>query len=70
MKKRSTNNVCTSCGKMSLSKDEVGASKKLLGIETNQLYCIDCLAEYLEVTPEEIYEKIEQFKEEGCELFA
>ena len=60
---------CTSCRKTPLSKDEVGASKKLLGAETSELYCIECLAAYLEVTPEDIQDKIQMFKEDGCELF-
>lgn len=61
--------ACTSCRKTPLTKDEMGASKKLLGVDTNQLYCIDCLSAYLEVTPEDILEKILMFKEDGCELF-
>lgn len=61
---------CTSCLRSPLEKDEVGASKKLLGSDTNELYCIDCLASYLEVTAEDILQKIEQFKEEGCTLFS
>lgn len=60
---------CTSCRKIPLTKDEVGASKKLLGMDTCELYCIDCLAAYLEVTPEDIEDKIRMFKEDGCELF-
>lgn len=61
--------ACTSCRKIPLTKDEVGASKKLLGTDTRELYCIDCLAAYLEVTPEDIQNKIQMFKEDGCELF-
>ena len=61
--------ACTSCRKHPLTKDEIGASKKLLGTETTELYCIECLAAYLEVTPEDIEEKIRMFKEDGCELF-
>ena len=61
--------TCTSCRKTPLSKDEVGASKKLLGLDTHELYCIDCLSAYLEVTPEDIQDKIQMFKEDGCELF-
>lgn len=60
---------CTSCRKRPLTKDEVGASRKLLGVDTPELYCIDCLAAYLEVTPEDIQDKIQMFKEDGCELF-
>ncbi len=60
---------CSSCGKTPLTKDEIGASKKLLGTSADQLYCIDCLAAYLDVTPEDIKDKIQMFKEDGCELF-
>ena len=61
--------TCSSCRKTSLSKDEIGERKKLLGLDTPELYCIDCLSAYLEVTPEDIQDKIQMFKEEGCELF-
>ena len=60
---------CTSCWKTPLSKDEIGASKKLLGTDTKEIYCIDCLAAYLEVMPEDIQDKIQMFKEDGCTLF-
>ena len=30
---------------------------------------MDCLADFLNVTVEELLDKIEEFKEEGCELF-
>ena len=60
---------CTSCRKMPLAKDEIGASKKLLGVDTPELSCINCLAAYLEVTPEDSQDKIQMFKEDGCELF-
>ena len=61
--------ACSSCGKYPLAKDEIGASKKLLGTDSEQCYCIDCLAAYLEVTPEDIQDKIQRFKEDGCTLF-
>ena len=61
--------ICSSCRKTPLEKDEVGASKKLLGLDTIELYCTECLAAYLEVTPEDIKDKIQMFKEDGCELF-
>ena len=35
----------------------------------NHIYCMDCLAEYLGCTVEELLDKIEEFKEEGCKLF-
>jgi len=30
---------------------------------------MDCLAGYLDTTVEELMDKIEEFKEEGCKLF-
>ena len=56
---------CSSCRKYPLTKDEVGASKKLLGLDTDQLYCIDCLAAYLEVTPEDILDKIQTTQQQA-----
>jgi predicted nucleic-acid-binding Zn-ribbon protein len=60
---------CYVCGKENLSKNEVGLTKKLLGRKVNRFYCIDCLAEHLEVDTELLLEKIEEFKEQGCVLF-
>ena len=67
--KRKKQIACCSCSKYPLEKDEVGASKKLIGMDSEQCYCIECLAAYLEVTPEDIQDKIEMFKEDGCTLF-
>lgn len=60
---------CASCGKKPLSKNEVGINKKLLGAESKGFYCLDCLADFLEVTPQDLLDKIEDFKSEGCKLF-
>ena len=60
---------CVSCGKTDLTRNELGINKKLLGENMTQFYCLDCLAGYLEVTPQDILDKIEEFKEEGCKLF-
>ena len=60
---------CVVCGKKGLNKDTVGINKKLLGTEIDNYYCLNCLAEYLECTVEELLEKIEDFKAEGCKLF-
>lgn len=32
-------------------------------------YCMNCLADYLDVTVDDLNEKIEEFKDEGCKLF-
>lgn len=61
--------TCIACGKGPLSKDEIGINKKLLGEQAENFYCMDCLADYLEVETQDLLDKIEEFKEEGCKLF-
>ena len=63
------NKQCFVCGKIPLTKDEIGIVKKMLDKKAKQFYCLSCLAEYFEVTEEELLAKIEQFKDEGCTLF-
>lgn len=55
-----------------LNRNMIGLNKKLFPCETKkgQLICIPCMAENLEVTEEELLEKIEEFKREGCKLFS
>lgn len=60
---------CVICDKQSLTKDVIGINKKLLGENIKNFYCIDCLAQYLESTVDELLDKIEEFKSEGCKLF-
>lgn len=61
--------TCYVCGKSPLSKDEIGITKKLIDKNAKELFCLACLAEHLEVTEEELLDKIEEFKDEGCTLF-
>jgi len=60
---------CITCGKRPLSKNELGINKKLLGMKTQNFFCIECLANFLEVEPQDILDKIEDFKHDGCKLF-
>ena len=60
---------CIACRKSNLDKDTIGINKKMLGTDIKSFYCMDCLADYLGCTVEELLEKIEEFKEEGCTLF-
>ena len=60
---------CYVCGKKNVSKNEIGLTKKLMGQKTKKFYCLACLAEQLEVMEEELLDKIEEFKNEGCKLF-
>lgn len=61
--------TCKLCFKTPLSKDEIGINKKLLGNNIDSFFCLNCLADYLECTEEELLDKIEEFKNEGCTLF-
>ncbi len=67
MAKRAGKNCCE-C-KCSLRKDEAALSQKMLGREIFNFYCINCLAEYLECSTEDLQIKIQEFKEQGCTLF-
>ena len=59
---------CYLCGKEHLTKNEIALTKKLIDRDTKVFYCINCLAEYLEVDVEILIAKIEEFKEQGCDL--
>lgn len=61
---------CAVCGKHNLDKDTIGINKKLLGRNIVNYYCIDCLADYLGCTTCDLFDKIEECKEEGCKLFS
>ena len=60
---------CVACFKENLDNDTIGINKKLLGMDISGFYCMACLANYLDVTEEELLAKIEEFKEDGCTLF-
>lgn len=60
---------CVMCDKRNLDKDTVGLNKKLLGKGIRNFYCMDCLADYLGCTVQDLMDKIEEFKDEGCKLF-
>ena len=59
---------CIDCGD-DLAKDEVGLSKKIIEPDGTQLFCYECMADYLGCTVDDLIEKVKQFKEEGCTLF-
>lgn len=60
--------LCCECEK-TLKKDEIALCKKLLGVDNEDFYCIDCLGDYLECTKADLEIKIQEFKEQGCTLF-
>jgi len=61
---------CISCGKTDFDKNTVGINKKLLGENVVNFYCIECLANYFDCEVQDILDKIEEFKENGCKLFS
>ena len=62
---------CKICDRF-LSKDEQGLNKKILenDVKNGLWRCLTCMADYLECEEDELLDKIEEFKAEGCKLFA
>ena len=60
---------CTFCGKENLSKDEIGLNKKIIHRQIDRMMCLICMAAYFETTEDELKERIEEFKRQGCALF-
>ena len=61
--------ACKICFKEHLGKDEIGATKKLIDMNSKEFFCMNCLADYLDCSLEDLLDKIEEFKDEGCTLF-
>lgn len=61
--------TCEVCGAENIEKDVIALNKKLFDKNVKQFYCLKCMADVLEVTKEDLLDKIEEFKEDGCTLF-
>ena len=63
---------CRYCGKKPLPRDEIGLNKKLFETEAKKkrFMCLHCMADYLDCSEDDLREKIEDFKREGCKLFS
>ncbi len=59
---------CAFCDK-ELSKGEIALTKKMLGRQGERVLCLECLADYLGCTEDDLKIKIEEFKDQGCTLF-
>lgn len=59
---------CTFCDK-GLSKNEIALTKKMLGRQSERFMCLECLADWLGCTEDDLIIKIEEFKDQGCALF-
>lgn len=61
---------CIACGEDILDKNIIGINKKLLGEKNATYYCLECLADFFGCDVQDILDKIEEFKEEGCKFFS
>lgn len=53
-----------------LNQNAIGLNKKFFSKKNTHLLCIHCLAAHLDVSEEDLFAKIEEFKAEGCKLFS
>ncbi len=60
--------ICFKCG-APLTRDDMGAHKKLINRGSAEFMCIPCLAEYFKVSEELVRQKVEEFRKAGCMLF-
>ncbi|MBR0281845.1 MAG: hypothetical protein IJQ81_09660 [Oscillibacter sp.] len=60
--------TCCDCGKR-LKKDEIALTRKLVDMDAEEFYCMDCLSEFIGCSVQDLKEKIQEFKEQGCTLF-
>ena len=60
--------TCCDCGKR-LKKDEIALTRKLVDMDAEEFYCMACLSEFIGCTVQDLKEKIQEFKEQGCTLF-
>ena len=60
--------TCYQCGAKP-DRDTLALNKKLLGKAIQKFLCLECLAEYLGATTDDLIIKIEDFKEQDCDLF-
>ena len=61
--------TCHICN-LKMGKDYIALNKKLLGRKVKKYFCLQCLADYLSCTDDDLLVKIEEFKEQGCGLFS
>ena len=60
---------CYICGKHDLTLNDIGLNKKLISTNITKYHCLECLAEYLDISVEDLRERIQDFRDAGCPLF-
>ncbi len=59
---------CKVCGS-NVEKDAIGLYKKIIDKNSKKFLCLNCLANHLDTSVDELEIKIQEFKDEGCKLF-
>ena len=60
---------CYICGKQDLPRNEIGLNKKFISKDIEKFHCLQCLADYLDISAEDLTDRIQEFKDAGCKLF-
>ena len=60
---------CMKCAR-ELTGDEIGLHKKMINRGSTEFMCLSCLAKYYDCEEELLIKKMEQFRAQGCMLFA
>ena len=60
---------CMKCAR-DLTSDEIGLHKKMINRGSTEFMCLSCLAAFYQCEEELLLRKMEQFREQGCMLFA
>ena len=53
-----------------LTGDEIGLHKKMINRGATEFMCLTCLAAYYDCSEDLLIQKMEQFRAQGCLLFA
>ncbi len=59
---------CVRCG-ASLTKDDIGLTRKMINRGADRFYCLRCLADHYGLSEDILRQKIAYFKAMGCTLF-
>lgn len=59
---------CKVC-RSNVEKDAIGLYKKIIDKNSKKYLCLNCLANHLDTSVDELEIKIQEFKDEGCKLF-
>lgn len=60
--------VCKKCGR-SLSRDDIGATRKLINRGATEYLCVPCLCNHFQISEDSLRKKIEEWRSYGCTLF-